>query len=78
MKLELKILLNMGILFIGLLVNATVADYNTSDAQSHRGLGGAGRPVRDGGTPLRTRPVARPNRQTNPIHQLYQTHIQWI
>ena len=42
MKLELKILLNMGILFIGLLVNATVADYNTSDAQSTVAWGALG------------------------------------
>ena len=42
LKLELKILLNMGILFIGLLVNATVADYNTSDAQSTVAWGALG------------------------------------
>lgn len=34
MKLELKILLNMGILIIGLLVNSSVADYNLSHAET--------------------------------------------
>lgn len=34
MKLELKILLNMGILVIGLLVNSTIADYNLSYAET--------------------------------------------
>lgn len=32
LKLELKVLLNTGILIIGLLVNATIADYNLSQA----------------------------------------------
>lgn len=34
MRLELKILLNMAILLIGLLVHATIADYNLSNARS--------------------------------------------
>lgn len=34
MKLELKIMFNMGILLIGLLVNASIADYNISDAST--------------------------------------------
>ncbi|MBE9487575.1 MAG: hypothetical protein IMY73_00155 [Bacteroidetes bacterium] len=34
MKLELKILLNIGILAIGLLVNSTIADYNLSYAET--------------------------------------------
>ena len=33
-KLELKIMLNLAILVIGLLINSTVADYNLSDAQT--------------------------------------------
>lgn len=33
-KLELKIMLNVGILFIGLLINSSVADYNLSNAQT--------------------------------------------
>ena len=35
LKLELKVLLNMLILLIGLLINSAVADYNTSSAASH-------------------------------------------
>lgn len=42
LKLELKILLNMAILFIGLLVNATVADYNLSNAQPNVAWGALG------------------------------------
>ena len=34
MKLELKILLNIGILFIGLLVNSSIADYNSSHSET--------------------------------------------
>ncbi len=34
LKLELKIMLNLSILIIGLLVNSTVADYNLSNAQT--------------------------------------------
>lgn len=34
LKLELKILLNIGILFIGLLVNSSIADYNLSYAET--------------------------------------------
>lgn len=33
-KLELKIILNIGILIIGLLINSSVADYNLSNAQT--------------------------------------------
>lgn len=33
-KLELKIMLNLGILIIGLLINSTVADFNLSNAQT--------------------------------------------
>ena len=34
LKLELKILLNIGILFIGLLINSSVADYNLSESET--------------------------------------------